>query len=211
MTHGLVVIISTAFQMMRDPDDSTFKEIISMLLNPENTHTCTFLSSATDNGRDCFRCVDRHVLSILTTSMRYLGYAYLCTVVFEFWMLSLEALQGRISSNLKLSRNLVWIISTFIALKFLPVGYYAFSPWAHCFFRTIKFGTLVLESASPELSFTSKSWKEMIRSLEAVTFAAIAAVQFWVYIWLQCDSQMSWVNLQGAMAASFNAFAILME
>jgi len=164
--------------------------------------------AATSNGKDCFRCVDRSVLNVLTTSMRYLGYAYICTLLFEFWMKTLEARMHRIQSNGRLLRDIVWMIVSFVALKFIPVGYYAFCPFAHCMMRTLDYGIKVLQSASSELKFIDPSWKSRQRYIEIFGWTAICAQQYWVYSSLQCD--LSWVNLLGSVAAGFQAGMTLM-
>lgn len=124
-------------------------------------------------------------------------------------MLSLEATQGRVQSTAKLSRHVAWLLTTFVALKYLPVGYYAFCPLVHCVMRTLTFGTNVLESASAELNFVGKTWRSSVKLLESASWAAIAAQQFWVYNTLQCE--LSLLNLMGSLTASYNCISILME
>ena len=130
-------------------------------------------------------------------------------VIVQFWILSLEAAQGRVQTTVKLARHITWLLTTFLALKYLPVGYYAFCPLMHCILRTMTFGTNVLESASAELNFLTPSWRSSMRMIESFCWAVVSAQQFWVYNTLQCD--LSIVNLLGAVAAAFNSIAILME
>lgn len=104
---------------------------------------------------------------------------------------------------------MTWIMTTFIALKYLPVGYYAFCPLMHCVQRTLTFGTCVLESASAELNFVGKAWRSKLKWLESMCWATIAAQQVWVFTVLQCE--LSFINLMGASAAAFNSITILME
>jgi hypothetical protein len=135
--------------------------------------------------------------------MRYLGYAYVCTLLFEFWMKTLEAKQGKKMSNGRLFGDVMWLLASFTALKFTPVGYYAFCPFVHCMLRTIDQGVKVLQSASPELNFIGDSWVNKMRNIEVLFWTIILAQQYWVYTNLQCDR--SWANLMGASAAGLQA------
>lgn len=127
----------------------------------------------------------------------------------QFWMLTLEAMQGRSQSALKLSRHLTWLLTTFIALKYLPVGYYAFCPLLHCLQRLLTFGTGVLESASSELNFVSKGWRRSLKLMESGCWAVVAAQQFWVYSTLHCE--LAALNLMGSMSAAYHAVVMLIE
>ena len=141
--------------------------------------------------------------------MRYLGYAYVCTLLFEFWMKTLEARQGKVQSTAKLFREITWLLTSFVALKFVPVGYYAMCPIIHCLLRAVDYGVKVLQSASPELNFISSSWTTKMRNIEVLCWSILAAQQYWVFSNLQCDR--SWANFMGASAAGLQAILTLLD
>ena len=165
--------------------------------------------TATHGGKDCFRCLDRNDLNAISVGMRYLGYAYICTLLFEFWMKTLEARQGKVQSVGALFRDLTWILTSFIALIFVPVGYYAFSPIVHTVIRSIQYGVKVLQSASRELNFISPEWEGRMHKIEILGWTMLCAQQYWVYTNLQCDR--AWANLMGAGSAATQAIFTLLQ
>ena len=146
-------------------------------------------------------------MTVISISVRYLGYAYVCTLLFELWMKTLEAKQGNKISNARLFGDISWLLVTYVALKFVPVGYYAFCPLLHCLLRTFDYGIKVLQSASPELNFISSSWVHKMKNIEILLWTLILAQQYWVYSSLQCDR--SWANLMGAAAAGLKVVVAL--
>lgn len=145
----------------------------------------------------------------MTISMRYLGYAYLVTVVFEYWMQVLEALQKNSNSTPRHLRDMLWIITNFAAFNFTPVGQFAFCPLAHCVIRTMKYAVGVLSSASPELRLDNKKWSARTTKFEVLGWAAIALQQIYVYSALNCD--YSWINLTAATVAALQSVSIALK
>lgn len=141
--------------------------------------------------------------------MRYLGYAYLCTVVFEFWMQVLEALQKNSQPTSKHLRDMLWIMVNFTAFNFSPVGQFAFCPLAHCVIRTLKYAVRVLSSASPELRLDNSKWNKRTARFEVLGWATIALQQIYVYTMLNCD--YSWINLSAATVAGLQSVSLALD
>lgn len=138
--------------------------------------------------------------------MRYLGYAYLCTLVFEFWMQVLEALQQNTQATSKHLRNMLWIFINFTAFNFSPVGQFAFCPLAHCVIRTMEYALRVLASASPELALNTEKWSVRTHIFQILGWTTIAVQQLYVYSVLNCE--YSWINVSAATVAFVQAFSL---